>query len=96
MRNYLPDYVFLPTHKSESVMTNHQRKKNNPASKTAEVEVAEVMFLPRKQCDIDGIKNIIQNDLVPASQTRFSSSFNSNGSKNIIVIEPNEYTIKQV
>ena len=77
-------------------MTNYQEKKNNSASKTLEVEVAEVIFLLRKQIDIDGMKNMIQNEFVIAPQAGLLSSFNSNSSKNIIVIKPNEYAINKV
>lgn len=77
-------------------MTNYQKKNNNSASKTPEVEVAEVIFLLRKQIDIDGMKNMIQNDFVIAPQAGLLSSFNSNSSRNIIVIKPNEYAINKV
>lgn len=77
-------------------MTNYQKKNNNSWSKTPEVEVAEVIFLLRKQIDIDGMKNMIQNDFVIAPQAGLLSSFNSNSSRNIIVIKPNEYAINKV
>ena len=88
VREYSSENVFLPVHKPEPVTDSYQ-KSNISTSATPEIEVPEVMTSTKKQADVIGIKNTIQNQVfLPHSS--FSHPFN-----NASITRLNDYAMRQ-
>ena len=89
VREYSSENVFLPVHKPEPVMSSYQ-KSNISTSATTETEVSEVMSITKKQIEIGGIKNTVQNQVTFLPHPSFSHPFNNNS-----ITRLNEYAMRQ-